>query len=56
VDRDAIAPFASLLLLMDGQQDLDDDQWVAHEDAVAAAFGRALAVAATRGKLVAGRR
>jgi hypothetical protein len=56
VDRDATAPFASLLVLMDGQQDLDDDQWAAHEDAVAEAFGRALAVAATRGKLVAGKR
>jgi len=56
IDRDATAPFASLLLLMDGQQHLDDEQWAAHEDAVAAAFGRALAVAATRGKLVAGKR
>lgn len=55
-DPDATAPFASLLLLMEGQQNLDDDQWAAHEDAVAAAFGRALAVAATRGKLVAGKR
>lgn len=52
VDATATAPFASLLLLIDGQQNIDDEQWGAHEDAVAAAFGRALAVAATRGKLV----
>ncbi|TMQ25238.1 MAG: hypothetical protein E6K82_07120 [Candidatus Rokuibacteriota bacterium] len=51
VDADAIAPFAGLLSLIDGQQDLDDEQWGALEDAVAAAFGRPLAVAATRGKL-----
>ena len=51
VDADAIAPFAELLSLFDGQQDLDDEQWGALEDAVAAAFGRPLAVAATRGKL-----
>jgi hypothetical protein len=51
VDADAIAPFAGLLSLIDGQQDLDDEQWGALEDAVAVAFGRPLAVAATRGKL-----
>src|SRR5207248_2295128 len=51
VDADAIAPFAELLSLFDGQQDLDDEQWGALEDAVAAAFGCPLAVAATRGKL-----
>ena len=51
-DPVAAAPFASLLLLIDGQQGLDDEQWAALEDSVAAAFGRALAVAATRGKLV----
>jgi hypothetical protein len=52
VDPAATAPFASLLTLMDGQQNIDDEQWGALEDQVAAAFGRALAVAATRGKLV----
>ena len=51
-DPAAIAPFVSLLTLMDGQQKLDDEAWGAHEDAVAAAFGRALAVAATRRKLL----
>ena len=52
VDTAAAAPFVSLLVLMDGQQNVDDAQWGAHEDAVAAAFGRALVVAATRGKLL----
>jgi hypothetical protein len=53
VDPNATAPFAALLLLMDRQQKLSDEQWGALEDSVAAAFGRALAVAATRGKLLA---
>jgi hypothetical protein len=52
VDAAATAPFVSLLLLIDGQQNIDDETWSTHEDAVAAAFGRALAVAATRGKIV----
>jgi len=52
VDPVAAAPFASLLTLMDGPQGLDDEQWGVLEDAVATAFGRALAVAASRAKLV----
>src|SRR5436190_1249021 len=44
--------FSALLTLMDGQQNIDDEQWGVCEDQVATAFGRALAVAATRGKLV----
>jgi len=52
VDPAAAAPFASLLMLMDGPQGLDDEQWGVLEDAVATAFGRALAVAASRAKLV----
>jgi len=52
LDQGATAPFASLLTLMERDQDLDDEQWGALEDAVATAFGRALAVAASRGKLV----
>jgi hypothetical protein len=52
VDQAATAPFAALVTLLDGPQKLDDEQWGRLEDAVAAAFGRALAVAATRGKLV----
>lgn len=48
---EATAPFAALLMLMDGSQSFDDEQWGMLEDAVATAFGRPLAVAATRGKL-----
>jgi hypothetical protein len=50
---EAIAPFKALLALRDGARKLDDDKWATLEDAVAAAFGRSLAVAATRGRLVA---
>ena len=39
-------------MLMDGPQKLNDEQWGALEEAVAIAFGRTLAVAASRGKLV----
>ena len=53
-DPAATAPFASLLTLIDGQQNVDDEHWGALEDAVAAAFGRPLAVAASRGKIVPG--
>jgi hypothetical protein len=52
VDPSAFAPFAALLTLLDGRQNLDDDRWGALEDTVATVFGRPLAVAATRGKLV----
>jgi len=52
VDPAAAAPFTALLTLMDGPQGLDDEQWGALEDSVAATFGRTLAVAASRGKLV----
>jgi hypothetical protein len=47
----AVAPFRALLTLMDGQQQLTDDQWGALEDHVAGVLGRPLAVAASRGKL-----
>ena len=52
LDPTAAGPFSSLLMLMDGPKNLSDEQWGALEDQVAAAFGRALAVAASRGKLV----
>jgi hypothetical protein len=52
LDPEATAPFTSLLMLMDGPQKLNDEQWGALEEAVAIAFGRTLAVAASRGKLV----
>jgi hypothetical protein len=47
----AIAPFAALLTLLDGQQALTDDAWAVLEDSVAETFGRPLAVAAARRKL-----
>jgi len=50
----ALAPFAALLTLIDGQQALTDDAWAALEDSVADTFGRPLAVAAARRKLAAG--
>jgi Rad3-related DNA helicase len=49
----AAAPFAALLTLMEGARGVDDEQWAALEDAVAEAFGRPLAAAATRGRLLA---
>ena len=52
LDLAAAGPFTSLLMLMDGPKNLSDEQWGALEDQVAATFGRALAVAASRGKLV----
>ncbi len=48
----ALAPFAALLTLLDGQQALTDDAWAVLEDSVAETFGRPLAVAAARRKLV----
>jgi len=47
----ALAPFAALLTLLDGQQALTDDAWAVLEDSVAETFGRSLAVAAARRKL-----
>jgi hypothetical protein len=44
-------PFAALLALLDGATTFDDEHWATLEDAVAGAFGRPLAVAATRGRL-----
>jgi hypothetical protein len=44
------APFTAVLALLDGAA-VDDEQWAALEDAVAAAFGRPLAAAAARGRL-----
>lgn len=48
----ALAPFAALLTLLEGQQQgLTDDAWAVLEDSVAETFGRPLAVAAARRKL-----
>ena len=44
-------PVAAVLTLVEQQENLEDDQWVALEEEVAAAFGKQLAVAISRGKL-----
>jgi hypothetical protein len=44
--------FAALLSMIEGRDALDDDKFAALEDAVTQSFGKTLAVAATRGKLV----
>lgn len=50
VDTEAMAPFAALLRLAESSI-TDDEKWMVAEDAVASAFGRPLAVAASRGRL-----
>src|SRR5438874_7052383 len=49
---EGITPFAALLTLIDSRDDIDDDRFATLEDTVKQAFGRPMAVAATRGKLV----
>ena len=44
-------PLAILLALVHASDDLDDDQWAEYQETVTQAFGKALAVAASRGKL-----
>src|SRR5262245_8041643 len=44
--------FAALLTMIENRDALDDDKFAALEDAVTQSFGKTLAVAATRGKLV----
>src|SRR6266851_3904968 len=46
--------FAALLSMIEGREALDDDKFAALEDTVTQSFGKTLAVAATRGKLVVG--
>ena len=46
--------FAALLTMIENREALDDDKFAALEDAVTQSFGKTLAVAATRGKLVVG--
>ena len=46
--------FSALLTLIEGREQLDDEKFAVLEDSVVKLFGRTLAVAATRGKLVAG--
>ncbi len=51
VDESTV-PFADLLALVVGREDVDDDRWMQLEETVGRAFGRQLAIAATRGRLV----
>jgi hypothetical protein len=48
---DGVGPFADLLTLVDNQEGLDDDRYAQLEESVSRGFGRALAVAAARGRL-----
>lgn len=45
-------PFAELLTLVEGHDDLDDDLWLLLKHAVAEGFGKSLALSAARGKLL----
>jgi class 3 adenylate cyclase len=51
VDR-AMLPYADLLALITGRDQLDDERWMQLEDGVARAFGRGLVTAALRGRLL----
>jgi hypothetical protein len=48
----AVAPYAALLELLQGPDGADDTRWSDLEEVVAGAFGRRLASAAARGKLL----
>ena len=49
---EATKPFADLLALVDGQDDVDDERWMGLEESVGRVFGRQLLIAASRGRLV----
>jgi hypothetical protein len=51
---DNIPAFAALLSIIEGRDALDDDKFAVLDEAVTTAFGRTLAVAAARGKLMIG--
>jgi class 3 adenylate cyclase len=48
---EAMMPFADLLTLVLGRENLDDERWMRLEENVGRAFGRQLVIAATRGRL-----
>src|SRR5499426_763493 len=50
----SIPAFAALLSIIEGRDALDDDKFAVLDDQVTQAFGRTLAVAAARGKLMVG--
>jgi hypothetical protein len=49
---EAIGPFAILLHFIDGHRDLNDEEWGAVHDSASGAFGKAVAMAAGRGRLI----
>ncbi len=49
---EATKPFADLLAIVDGQDDVDDERWMGLEESVGRVFGRQLLIAASRGRLV----
>ncbi|HEY7647652.1 MAG TPA: adenylate/guanylate cyclase domain-containing protein [Methylomirabilota bacterium] len=49
---EAMLPFADLLTLVLGRENLDDERWMRLEENVGRGFGRQLVIAATRGRLV----
>src|SRR5262249_44544880 len=51
---ESIPSFAALLSIIEGRDALDDDKFAALDETVTQAFGRTLAVAAARGKLIVG--
>jgi len=51
---ESIPSFAALLSIIEGRDALDDDKFAVLDETVTQAFGRTLAVAAARGKLIVG--
>lgn len=49
---DGVRPFVDFLTILDGSEALDDDRFAELEESVSGRFGRALAVAAARGRLL----
>ena len=44
-------PFSSLLIVVSGEGDMEDDHWANHHSQISETFGRPMAVAAARGRL-----
>jgi hypothetical protein len=49
---EAIAPFGTLLHFINSHRDLDDEEWGAAHDSISGTFGKSLALAAGRGRLL----
>jgi hypothetical protein len=52
---EALQPFGDLLLMVEGQESVDDDRLASLVESISTAFGRPLAMAAVRAKLLAPR-